>query len=140
MPRVLLATILILAVASGGCGTTSIITNDKHARIFVDGEMVGRGHGTITKRGVFGDTLVIVKAPDGRSERQQISRSFTALTLLFGIFTYGICLFACWEYPDSVYVELDLLRPSGGSEAAGADPWLMPPAGWKPPADTSPSQ
>ena len=139
MQRVLIAFVLTLTIASGACGTTTVFSNDKQARIYVDGQLIGRGQGTINKRGTFGDAQIVVKAPDGRHERQQISRSFTAMTLVLGFFTYGVCLIACWEYPDAVLVSFDE-RPQATWDVGGPnDPWLQPPPGWKPPATATPS-
>jgi hypothetical protein len=135
MSRILVACVLVFTIGAGGCGTTTIVTNDSHAKIFVDGAMIGRGQGGIQKRGMFGDAQVVVKAPDGRRQVQQISRSFTLTTFLLSFITYGVCLVACWEYPDSVYVMLDeVAKGSWGPEAGAVDPWLSPPPGWTPPA------
>lgn len=141
MQRVFIALVLTLTIASGGCGTTTVLSNDRQARIFVNGEMIGRGQGTINKRGTSGDAQVVVKTPDGRSERQQISRSFTAMTFVLGLFTYGVCFIACWEYPDTVFVSLEE-RPQSSWEVGGAnDPWMQPPPGWTPPpASATPAQ
>lgn len=123
------AVVAAIAVASVGCGTTTILTNEPSARIIVEGRMVGRGQGEIGQRGMPGSTTVTVQADDGRRGQAVISRRFTGLTLLTGFFTYGICFIACWEYPSTVMVPLPAaqLTPPGG----GADPWLMPPPGWQ---------
>lgn len=144
------ALLLSMALATAGCGTTTIVSNDRQARIWVDGQMVGRGTGTITKRGPFGDAQVLVKTPDGRRVVHTISRSFTAATLVLGLVTYGVCLLACWEYPDSLVVQFD--QPNGGpasvaprsswewtgegASGPGVDPWLQPPPGWRPSTPT----
>jgi hypothetical protein len=105
-----------------------------------DGRMLGKGHGEVTRRGFPGSTRVVVKTDDGRQGELVVKREFTAMTLVMGLFTYGVCLIACWEYPDTVLVPLP---PDGPATATAgyappgappaADPWLTPPAGWQPP-------
>ena len=130
--------IALASAAATGCGTTTIMTNEPSARIFADGQMLGKGQAELTQRGTPGSTTVIVKTDDGRHAQQVISRKFTGFTFLTGLFTYGICFFACWEYPGSVMVPLapaPAHDPSLGPAPAGegaVDPWLQPPQGWKP--------
>ena len=119
---------LLLALVAAGCGTTQIITTEPTARIFVDGRAIGRGQAEIDKRGTPATAQVVIQTEDGRRERQLIHRRFTGTTFLFGLFTYGVCLIACWEYPDAVFIPLPapraVLHPGEG------DPWLSPPPGW----------
>jgi hypothetical protein len=134
-----LAVVLAVALCGGACGTTNIVATDPMARIFVDNQMVGRGHGEITQRGTPGSATVVVKTDDGRQEQTTIGRKVTGLTLLGALFTYGTCLIFCWEYPDTVLVTLPLpgysaqaWAPPGGQGGPGVvtDPWLQPPPGW----------
>ncbi|HET6282396.1 MAG TPA: hypothetical protein VFH73_15625 [Polyangia bacterium] len=138
-----LAVVLTAALGGAGCGTTSIVATDPGARIFVDNQMIGRGHGEITQRGTPGSATVVVKTDDGRHEQTVIRRKVTGLTLLGALLTYGTCLIFCWEYPDTVLVTLP---PPGHSSYASTswgmsggqgappgvvnDPWLQPPQGW----------
>ena len=133
------ATVLVLLLLTG-CGTTTIYTTDAHSTIWVDGVQVGHGHAEVRKRGLPGTSDVQVRTEDGRSVRQSMSRSFTGWTALLGLVTYGVGLFACWEYPDAVFV--DVGQPAASGYGA-PDPWLTPPAGWSegtsataPPAST----
>jgi len=136
MRSLLIASLLIAALAAG-CGTTQIVTAEPTARIFVDGRAVGQGHATIDKRGTPGSARVLVKTDDGRQQQSTIERSFTAVTLLGGLVTYGVCLVACWEYPDTVFVPLPEAprtpaAPPPPLATAAADPWLTPPPDWHP--------
>lgn len=130
--RVAVAAIALTTVA---CGTTTIATNEPSARVFAEGRPVGRGQGEITQRGTPGSTTVTVQTEDGRRGQAVISRRFTVFTFVTGLFTYGICLLACWEYPSSVFVHVPPPHPATagpGAVAPGVDPWLMPPPGWQP--------
>jgi hypothetical protein len=143
MGRRLTAWALLGCVAAAGCGTTNIYTTDPGARVVADGVTLGRGQGQLTRRGFPGSTSVVVKTDDGRQAETVVRRQFTGLTLLLGFFTYGVCLLACWEYPDTVFVPLPGgAAPGYGPAPAGVappavDPWLQPPPGWQPPAEQS---
>ncbi len=127
-----------LALASG-CGTTQVITNEPRARIFVDGEMVGRGRGEVSQRGVPHTAEVVVKAPDGRSARARMKRSFTGWTFVIGLFTYATGFIWAWEYPDLVDVPLEDRAVRGWDASPADDPWLAAPAGWQPSPSPVPS-
>jgi hypothetical protein len=135
MDRRVVALSLIAALAgAAGCGTTQITTSDPSARVVADGRVLGRGKGQLTRRGFPGSTSVVVRTEDGRQGEMVIRRRFTGLTLLMGLFTYGVCLVACWEYPGHVMVPLPAAT-TGYATPGGADPWLEPPPGWQPSAD-----
>jgi hypothetical protein len=154
MWRSFLGGFLVVALGVAGCGTTRIVTSDPTARIFVDGQLLGRGLGELTRRGAPGTTTVTAKTDDGRQEQTTIKRRFTEWTFLGGLFTYGICFVFCWEYPDTVLVSLPAPAhqgPQGGEPPSGGfgappqggavDPWLVAPPGWQPrtaPATTAP--
>ncbi len=147
MPRVqpLSSLVAVLAVLlTAGCGTTQIVANDPQARIWVDGEFVGRGHGEVRKVGFPGSAHVLAKTDDGRIVNQSMKRSFGWTAGLLGFLTYGVCFIACWEYPNALYVDLPA-RPAmgpgfGGPEPGSApDPWLVPAPGWRDPAPSLPA-
>jgi hypothetical protein len=124
--RFLLSALPALVLAIAGCGTTDIITTDPGAQIIVDGRHLGRGHGEIAQTGLPETSTVVVVSEDGRRETLVIERHFTGTTLLAGVFTYGICLIACWQYPDTVFVPLPGGAPLiyGQGAPAPYDPWL----------------
>ncbi len=135
--------LLILACSVAllaACGTTRIYTNDPNARIYVDGEMVGKGSASVRKRGGPGSSQIIIKTADGRRFTKQMRRKFTYKTLLIGLVTSYIGFVAAWEYPDSVYVAVteDVGRPSRSWDGAG-DAWLQAPPGWEPKNPTPPT-
>jgi len=123
-----------------GCGTTQIIASDPQASITVDGVPLGRGMASVQKTGLPGSVLVTAKTEDGRSSHQIMSRSFGWTAGVLGFVTYGVCFFACWQYPDMLMVTLPsptrVERGSGwnapGSPLENSDPWLLPPPGWQP--------
>jgi hypothetical protein len=121
-------------LAPFGCGTTQVMTDDPTARIWANGQMIGRGHGELQKRGSWETTSLMVRAEDGRQQVTTVKRSITGLTVVGAIFTYGLCLLFCWEYPDTVWASLPS-RQGGFNYAdggGGGDPWMTPPPGWQP--------
>jgi hypothetical protein len=137
-----LVVLAAVAASASGCGTTHVLTQDATARVYVDGAMVGKGHGTVSQRGFPGSAHLLAKSEDGRRKSATVSRSFTGVTLLLGFVTSGICWIACWEYPSSVVLDLPPApgtagaAPAGGlgvpATTPGVDPWLQPPPGWRP--------
>jgi hypothetical protein len=134
--------ILLAAAMLSACGTTQVVATDQNARIYVDGEAVGKGAGTVRQRGFPGSAQVLVTTEDGRREHQTMSRSFTVVTFFLGLITYGVCWVACWEYPSAVlvnvptpadgYAAMGTTPPSAGAPAPPVDPWTKPPPGWQP--------
>ena len=116
-----------------GCGTTQIVTDDSTARIWANGQLIGRGHAQLQKTGMPETTSIRVQADDGREQVTTVKRSVTALTVLGALLTYGGCFIFCWEYPNMVWAALPPRLP-GASERSKApvrDPWLDPPPDWE---------
>jgi hypothetical protein len=136
--------LLAAGLALSGCGTVRVATNDPEARIHVDGVVEGRGEAKVNRWGIPRSVEVVVKAPDGRTARAEMKRSFRWSTFFLGWITYGICWIACWGFPEELIVPLEA-RPakatSGWEPAAGEparDPWMEPPPGWEKPAPAPP--
>jgi hypothetical protein len=128
-----------------GCGTSQVFTDDSSARIFANGQMIGKGHAEIQQYGTPETTTLVVRAEDGRQETTTVKRRITGVTALGALFTYGTCLIFCWSYPDTIWASLpSRATPPFGAPVGIADPWLVPPAGWRekapapPPAETPP--
>lgn len=132
--------LLFLVLGTVGCGTSQVLTDDSTARIWANGQMIGKGHGEIQQYGMPETTTILVKAEDGRQQTTTVKRKITGTTVLGALITYGTCLIFCWSYPDTIWAGLPSRSASpfgvpGG--AGGADPWMLPPAGWQPrPAST----
>jgi hypothetical protein len=125
---------LVVAVAACGavgCGTSQVLTDEPTARIWANGQMIGRGHGEIQQRGMWETTAILVRAEDGREQVTTVKRRITGVTVLGALLTYGTCLIFCWEYPDTIWATLPPRVASAGMPGA-ADPWLTPPPGWEP--------
>jgi len=132
-PGLLLAAGLVLS----GCGTVRVSTDDPEARIHVDGALEGRGEAKVNRWGPPRSVEVVVKAPDGRTARAEMKRSFRWETFFLGWITWGICWIACWGFPEELTVPLEA-KPRPGWEPAARDPWMEPPPGWREPAPVPP--
>jgi hypothetical protein len=115
-----------LAVTLAGCGTTTITTNRRDARIYRDGELIGRGDAEIRQRGLPGATTIEVRTPDGQRVRQRVERSFTGTTVASVLVMSWLGLVAMWEYPDDVTIALEGNAPSW-DVLGGGSAWDAPP-------------
>ncbi len=135
--------LLLAAGLLSGCGTVRVFTNDPEARIHVDGVVEGKGEAKVNRWGFPRSVEVEVKAPDGRTARAEMKRSFRWGTFLLGWITYGVCWIACWGFPEELAVPLAAkaatpARPGSVWEPAAKDPWMEPPPGWQEPPPTAP--
>ncbi|MBT8493775.1 MAG: hypothetical protein KJO07_12000 [Deltaproteobacteria bacterium] len=135
--RVPALVVLCAAAALAGCASTRIIT-EPGARIYVDGELVGRGRAEIRRNGMPTTAHVVVKTDDGRKKQLTLKRSFTAGTLAVGALTYGIGLLAFWQHPAGVHISMPkaTARTGWDRQKKGGDPWMSPrpvSSGWSSP-------
>lgn len=132
--------LLAASLALSGCGTVRVVTNDPEARIHVDGVVEGRGEAKVNRWGFPRSAEVVVKAPDGRTARAEMKRSFRWATFFLGWITYGICWIACWGYPEELAVPLEArpATPRSDWEPGGRDLWMEPPPGWQAPPTAPP--
>ena len=137
--RSTLLTLVVGASALAGCAHTRIETSDPQARIYVDGELVGRGSVDYDAHmGLPGEMVVEVKTPSQKVERV-VEREFTVTTFVVGLLTYCTGWVWAWEYPDTVVVMLPEApgasgeasdeRGSSWDAAPRASAWDAPPGG-----------
>jgi hypothetical protein len=131
-----IAAVAAALVLVAGCGTTTIIANDRNARIYVNGVMVGKGTAEVRQRGMPSSSSVVVKTADGRESSTRMKRRFTGTTFVIGLFTYATGWLLAWEYPDAVFVEVEPAEEApagpGWGDGGGGDAWSRPPPGWEP--------
>ncbi|MBI2603555.1 MAG: hypothetical protein HYW48_10925 [Deltaproteobacteria bacterium] len=107
------------------CTTTSVITNSKHAQVFVDGQYEGKG--SVVEIPSWGSraTVEIKAKENGQSNVMRVTRKFTFSTLVVSLFTYGLGLLFYWQLPDTIVmprpasINIDPWNPMSGT-----DPWL----------------
>jgi hypothetical protein len=120
---------LALALGTAACSPTKIVSSDPMATIIADGRM-SKGQLEIGRYGLPGSETVIVRNNAGHEQRAELKRRFTGLTLLTGLFTYGVCLLFCWEYPETLLVQMPTERTQSSWDDGPGDPWLQAPAGY----------
>jgi len=107
------------------CAHTTITTNDRRAKIYADGEYLGRGEAKYEERMGLPHTMTVtVKTPTTRIVKE-VSREFTSATFALGMFTYMTGWLWGWQYPESVVILLPPRQDGGWDEAPSA--WDAPP-------------
>jgi hypothetical protein len=92
----------ILLVCS--CGSTSIITSDPNADIYMDNSYIGRGKATVRSIG-FPNTAELEARRGYRViGRSDMSRNFTFGTFCLGTISYFTGWIWGWYYPDEVFI------------------------------------
>ncbi|MGB8933283.1 MAG: hypothetical protein WCC48_18715, partial [Anaeromyxobacteraceae bacterium] len=98
--------LLAMGLALAGCATTTIVTNDKAARIYADGAFLGKGEVQLHGRTGFPRSMdVTVKTPYAKVDRR-VDRKFTGTTFVLGLFTYMTGWLWGWQYPENVVIML----------------------------------
>ncbi|HEX2659774.1 MAG TPA: hypothetical protein VHU40_15925, partial [Polyangia bacterium] len=72
----------VIVLGALGCGTTQVFTEDPTARIWANGQLVGRGHAEIQRTGLPESTAIRVESDDGRNQTTTVKRGVTALTVV----------------------------------------------------------
>lgn len=126
--RRVLVPLALGASVLAGCAHTRIETNDPQARIYVDGELLGRGSAEVDDpMGFPGQMVVEVRTASHKVERV-VEREFTLTTFVVGLFTYCTGWLWAWEYPDTVVVMLpEAQRSSGDAAGERGSSWDEPP-------------
>jgi hypothetical protein len=125
--------LLVAALAgASGCATTRVTTSEPGARIWFDGRPVPRS-GKVSAVGPPNTARVVVIAKDGRRARALVPRRISVGTVERAFYTMGLCLLLCWEYPETVHLELPPApkRPAWDDQSAERA-WLAPPGGTAP--------
>lgn len=95
---------LLIAGLSWGCGHTVITSTQPNVKLYLDGEFVGQGRAEVRRMGFPGKMTLEARRDDEVLARQQLSRQFTPVTLIAGIFTCYTGLLWGWQYPKEVEV------------------------------------
>lgn len=97
-----LAFLLLVCILISGCGTTQIISDNARASIYVDGKLKGTGTARITRTGPP-QTVNVTARYQGRDvSTTRVSRRFDMVTLVGGLYTYGVGMFFFFRYPSVV--------------------------------------
>ena len=88
-----------------GCGTTSIMLDDKYvnADIFINGEMKGTNCAHVRRTGIPKKIKIEARSHNKTVGQISVRRKFTINTFIIGYFTY-IGFFTAWQFPDKILV------------------------------------
>ncbi len=120
--------ILILAIIISGCGTTDIYVPHSDVDIYINNVQKGKGTAEITRTGVPKKKHITAKYEGQLVGEKTIKRKFNLLTGIVGLYTYGIGLIFCWQYPNTVYVPVDTEIIYGVNNNRNI--WMEPPNKW----------
>ena len=123
---------LLAAIFISGCASTRIVSQDSNAEIFLDDHPLGVGEATVGRVGPP-RTVLLEARRDGKTVGQtEMRRSFTGMTIVWGLFSYYTGLYWGWYFPESVTIPVrsalvDILPEA---KSPWADPrssvWMRP--------------
>mgnify|MGYP001259588132 CR=1 FL=1 len=108
----------LLLVAS--CGHSQLRATQPDVKLYVDGDLVGKGTGEIKRMGFPKSVVVEARRGSAVLARQEISRRFTFSTAILGFVTLYTGFFWAWQYPDVVEI---FVPESAGTPGEAVSPW-----------------
>ncbi len=129
MRAVALWLVPLLLVAS--CGHSQLRATQPDVRLYVDGDLVGKGTAEIKRMGFPKSVVVEARRGSAVVARQEISRRFTFSTAILGLVTLYTGFFWAWQYPDVVEIFVPESVAPGGSvspwdRGPSVSPWDQP--------------
>lgn len=129
--RLWLACSLVMMMGAG-CGHTRIVATEAHARIYVNGQLVGRGEAEMARTGFPQRSEIEARGASGRAHRS-VRRQFTLTTFVAGMFTYFTGWLWAWQYPEEITLVLPVPATKAGGWDESASAWDQAPTGWQAP-------
>ncbi len=119
--RGLLLLSVLLFVA---CGSTRIRSQDPHAEIFMNHQSLGVGEVSIGRVGPPKRAQLEARREGKTVGETELRRSFTGMTVLWGLFSYYTGFYWGWYYPKVVTIPLKSTSENGAPEFKS--PWVNP--------------
>lgn len=94
----------LFACLLGGCATTRITSEDPHAEIYLDDNLIGVGESEVDRVGPPRRAKLEARKGGQVIGKETMARSFTFKTLLWGMFSYYTGFYWGWYYPASVRI------------------------------------
>ena len=118
--------LLATAVLAAGCAKTLITSQDPNSEIYLGDEMIGVGEARVDRVGPPRTVKVEARRSGRTVGSQEMSRSFTFMTVVWGFCSYYTGFYWGWYYPESVLIPVQV-APAGKSGAETKDsPWSNP--------------
>ena len=87
-----------------GCASTRVTSDDPNAEIYFNDNYLGVGEARIDRVGPPRTSTLEAKKGGKTVGRQTISRSFTFMTVVWGVCSYYTGLYWGWYYPETVRI------------------------------------
>ncbi len=121
----------ILIIFNVGCGTTDIMVNNSNVDIYINGAHKGKGSVAIKRTGPPKKAHIKAKYKGYLVGETTIKRKMTSSTAIIGLFSYGLGLVFCWQYPDFLVVAIkNEMMEQMDSVQGGKNIWMAPPGKW----------
>lgn len=125
--KIYLVFVLILMILVSACGTTQLISNNPDAEIYVNGYLKGKGIAGIQRTGPPSRIKVEARLNGETIGNIDGKRHITILSILVGVYTYGIGFFFTWKYPDMIVIPVRNTENKGWSDENAKSVWDLPP-------------
>jgi hypothetical protein len=113
-----------------GCGTTYLVTNNANVDIYVNNQYKGKGEATLTRTGIPQKVHIDAKYNNKQVGSMDLHRKVKVITVIIGLYTYGIGFFLSWKYPETVVIPINDLQEKKTFDKKGSV-WDLPPGEWK---------
>jgi hypothetical protein len=120
------ALLLFALLLVTGCASTRIISEDPGAEIFVDGESVGFGEASVNRIGPPERARVTAKRDGETVGRTEMHRTFTGMTVVWGLCSYYTGFYWGWYYPKSVTIPMQSEAPTARAVKEVRSLWSDP--------------
>jgi hypothetical protein len=121
---------LLAIVLLTGCGTTQLVSYRSDVDIYVNGRLKGKGQAEITRTGPPQKIHVQAKYHGREVGSVDVRRKIKFLTVLVGIYTYGVGFFFTWRYPEMVIIPVnDFIDKSNFNSNESI--WNIPPGEYR---------
>jgi hypothetical protein len=107
-----------------GCGSTRIVSQDPNAEIFLDDQWIGVGEAHVDRVGPPRHAALEARKGGRTVGKWQMSRSFTGMTVVWGLCSYYTGFYWGWYYPKEVTIPLTAAYDAPGP--ASKSPWMEP--------------
>jgi len=126
--KLILTCVMLLVLVS--CGSTHLVTNNANVDIFVNNQFKGKGQTTITRTGPPQKIHIDAKYNGRQVGAMNLRREVDFVTILTGLYTYGIGFFFTWRYPETVIIPIDDIREKKSFDSRESI-WNLPPGEWR---------
>jgi len=120
----------IILIILTGCGATALVTNNSNIDIYVNNKFKGKGSAYITRTGPPQKVHIEAKYQGQQVGSMDLHRQIKFITVIAGLYTYGVGFFLTWKYPETVIIPITEIQEKKGFDLKKSI-WELPPGEWK---------